>query len=261
MRFSARGRVHRAVFLLSVVAMAGVLTACNRVLGREYEYEEDVTLALDGSAIVNLNASIASLVALRGLDLDANPRARFDQQYVANVRRQAEAAGCTVERVSSTSWYRSGRRFIQIRLNVPDIRKAAQCGLLSWTKYAYNDSGAAISLRQDVGAPAGKDVAGVNWDGTEFVAFKLHLPSKITFHNMRDIASGETVKPLRGNILAWEQKLSDRRAGKPLVMDMQMERESILRRTLLLFAAAFVLAIVVMGSAVWWTLKRPRRPA
>ena len=132
MRFSARGRVHRAVFLLSVVTMTGLLTACNRVLGREYEYEEDATLALDGSAIVNINASIASLVALRGLDLDANPRARFDQQYVANVRRQAEAVGCTVERVSSTSWYRNGRRFMQIRLNVPDIRHAARCGLLGW---------------------------------------------------------------------------------------------------------------------------------
>ena len=56
MRFSARGRVHRAVFLLSVVTMAGQLAACNRVLGKEYEYEEDTTLALDGSAIVNINA-------------------------------------------------------------------------------------------------------------------------------------------------------------------------------------------------------------
>lgn len=260
MRFSASGRVHRAAFLLSVVVMAVQLAACNRVLGREYEYEEDATLSLDGSAIVNINASIASLVALRGLDLDANPRARFDQQYVANVRHLAEASGCHVERVSSTSWYRSGRRFIQIRLNVPDIRTAAQCGLLSWSKYIYTDSGTAIALRQDAGAPAGKDVT-TNWDGSELVAFKLHLPSKIAFHNMRDMTTGQTVKPLRGNILAWEQTLSDRRAGKPLVMEMQMERESILRRTLLLFAAAFVLAIVVMGSAVWWTLKRPRRPA
>lgn len=261
MRFSARGRVHRAAFLLSVVVLAAQLAACNRVLGREYEYEEDATLSLDGSAIVNVNASIASLVALRGLDLDANPRARFDQQYVANVRRQVEAMGCVVERVSSTSWYRSGRRFIQIRLRVPDVRGAAQCGLLSWSKYAYEDSGTAISLRQEAGASAGKDVPGVNWDGSEFVAFKLHLPSKITFHNMRDIVSGETTKALRGNILAWEQSLTDRRAGKPVVMEMRMDRESILRKTLLLFAAAFAAAIVVMGGAVWWTIKRPRRPA
>ena len=261
MRFPVRGRVHRAIFLLSAVVIAGQLAACNRVLGKQYEYEEDTTLSLDGSAIVYINASVASLVALRGLDLDPTTRARFDQQFVANVRRQAEATGCLVDSVSSSAWYRSGRRFIQLRLRVPDLSRAAGCGLLSWSRYSYTDNGTGISLRQDVGASAGKDVAGINWDGSELVAFKLHLPSKITFHNMRDINTGETAKPLRGNILLWEQSLSDRRAGKPVVMEMQMERESILRRTLLLFAAAFVLAILVMGGAIWWTMKRPRRPA
>lgn len=261
MRFSARGRVGRAIFLLSIVVVAAQLAACNRVLGREYEYEEDATLSLDGSAIVNINASIASLVALRGLDLDPNPRARFDQEYVANVRRLAEAAGCNVDRVSSTSWYRNGRRFIQIRLNVPDIRTASNCGLLSWSKYTYANSADGISLRQEVGSSAGKDAAGNNWNGSEVVAFKLHLPSKITFHNMRDMQTNEALVPLRGNILAWEQTLADRRASKPLVMEMRMDRESILRRTLLLFAAAFVAALVVMGAGVWWTLKRPRRRA
>lgn len=241
--------------------MAAQLAACNRMLGKEYEYEEDTTLSLDGSAIVNINASIASLVALRGMDLDASPRARFDQEFVANVRRQVEAAGCVVERVSSTSWYRSGRRFIQIRLNVPDMRTASQCGLLSWSKYAYGNSDAGITLRQEVAAAAGKDVALANWNGGELVAFKLHLPSKITFHNMRDITTGETQKALRGNILAWEQSLADRRAGKPLVMEMRMDRESILRRTLLLFALAFAAAIVVMAGGIWWAVKRPRRPA
>jgi hypothetical protein len=261
MRFSAAGRARRAVFLLSVATMAVQLAACNGVLGKEYEYEEDSTLALDGSAIVNINASIASLVALRGLDLDTNTRARFDQDYVANVRRQAETGGCTVERISTTSWYRSGRRFIQLRLRVPDVRNAAQCSLLSWSKVSYTDNGSEISLRQEIGASAGKDVPGANWNGSELVAFKLHLPSKITFHNVRDVETNATAAPKRGNILVWEQPLADRRAGKPLVMEMKMERESILRRTLLLFAAAFVAAVVVMGGAIWWTLKRPRRPA
>lgn len=261
MRFPARGRVHRALFVLSAVLVAAQLTACNRVLGREYEYEEDTTLDLDGSAIVNINASIPSLVALRGLDLDTNPRSRFDAKFVANVRRQVEAGGCRVDRISSSSWYRDGRRFIQIRLNVPDIRRAASCGLLSWSKYDFTDANEVISLRQDVGASAGRDVPGVNWDGSELVAFKLHLPSKIVFHNVRDIDSGKTTEPSRGNILTWEQRLTDRRAGKPVAMEMRMERVSILRRTLLLFAAAFGAAIVVMGGAIWWTLKRPRRPA
>jgi len=259
MRFWAGGRVARAIFLASAAALS--LTGCNRVLGKEYEYEEDVTLSLDGSAVVYINASITSLVALRGLDLNADTRARFDQTFVTNVRRQVEAAGCAVDRVSTTSWYRNGRRFLQLRLRVPNVRQAATCGLLGWSKYGYTDDGNEISLRQEVGASAGKDVAGTNWDGSELVAFKLHLPSKITFHNVRDLDTGLVTPPKRGNILVWEQKLTDRRAGKPLVMEMRMERESILRRTLMLFAAAFAAAIVVMGGAIWWTLKRPRRPA
>jgi hypothetical protein len=261
MRFLACGRAGRAIFLAGVVATLVVVTGCNRVLGREYEYEEDTTLSLDGSAIVYINTSIAALVALRGFDLNPDTRARFDQAFVANVRRQAEAGGCVIDSVSTTSWYRSGRRFLQLRVRVPDIRHAATCSLLSWSKYAYTDDGKEIALRQDLGPSSGKDVAGVNWDGSEFVAFKLHLPSKITFHNVRDLDSGLVTPPKRGNILVWEQRLSDRRAGKPLSMEMRMERESILRRTMMLFAAAFVAAVAVMGGAIWWTLKRPRRRA
>lgn len=260
MRFSARARAARALSVLSAMCLVAQLAACSRVLGREYEYEEDVTLDLDGSAVVNVNASIASLVALRGLALDANPRSRFDAAVVDEVRRQVEARGCEVERVSSASWYRNNRRFIQIRLAVPDIRKASACGLLSWSTYSFVDDGNEITFRQEVGAPADKAVD-TNWDGSELVAFKLHLPSKITYHNMRDITTGETLSAERGNILTWEQTLANRRAGQPLVMEMKMERQSILRRTLLLFAAAFLAALVVMGGAIWWTLRRPRRPA
>lgn len=260
MRFPACARAARALSALSAVCLVAQLAACGRVLGREYEYEEDVTLDLDGSAVVNVNASIASLVALRGLALDANPRSRFDAAVVDEVRRQVEAQGCEVERVSSSSWYRNNRRFIQIRLAVPDIRKASTCGLLSWSTYAFVDDGNEISLRQEVGASAGKAVD-TNWDGSELVAFKLHLPSKITYHNMRDRTTGETLSAERGNILTWEQTLANRRAGQPLVMEMKMERQSILRRTLLLFAAAFLAALIVMGGAIWWTLRRPRRPA
>src|SRR3954464_11896018 len=88
MRFLACGRAGRATFVAGVVATLLSVTGCNRVLGREYEYEEDTTLSLDGSAIVYINTSIAALVALHGFDLNPDTRARFDQPFVANVRRQ-----------------------------------------------------------------------------------------------------------------------------------------------------------------------------
>ncbi|MBW8863097.1 MAG: hypothetical protein JF601_12145, partial [Acidobacteria bacterium] len=39
-------------------------------LFRQYEYEEDVYLALDGTATVYVNSSIAALNALRGTTFD-----------------------------------------------------------------------------------------------------------------------------------------------------------------------------------------------
>jgi hypothetical protein len=43
------------------------------------EYEEEVYIALDGTATVNVNASVAALVALRGFDLNVDPRGRVDR--------------------------------------------------------------------------------------------------------------------------------------------------------------------------------------
>src|SRR5207244_284625 len=83
------------------------------------------------------------------------------------------------------------------------------------------------------GAGAAREVGSVGWDGRELVAFRLHLPSKIRYHNTKGIES-------RGNILAWEQPLADRLHGAPLTLDARMDTQSILYRTLWLFAATFL---------------------
>ncbi len=49
--------------------------------------------------------------------------------------------------------------------------------------------------------------------------------------------------PQRGNILEWEQPLTDRLRGEPLTIDARMEPQSILYRTLLLFGR-LVVAVV-----------------
>ena len=47
-----------------------------RTAGEEaYEYEEELYLGLDGSATLNVNASVPALVALRGVDLNQSARA------------------------------------------------------------------------------------------------------------------------------------------------------------------------------------------
>ena len=56
----------------------------------------------------------------------------------------------------------------------------------------------------------------VGWDGSEVVAFRVHFPSRILDHNARDLEKDVPSEIARGNILAWEQKLSDRLDGQPV---------------------------------------------
>ena len=44
-----------------------------RRLFRQYEYEEEIYLSLDGTATVYVNSSMAALNALRGTSFDAEP--------------------------------------------------------------------------------------------------------------------------------------------------------------------------------------------
>ena len=246
------------VFLVCLVASELGCRRVTRLLGREYEYEEDITLSVDGSATININASLASLVVLRGLPLDVNPRVRFAPE---KIRAAFEAAGCTVTRVSSSPWIRENRRFVQVRIDLANIADAPKCGVLAWSTYSFAEADGLLAYRQAVGMPAGGDDKGLNWKGNELVGFKLHLPSKIRSHNVRDIDTHETLKAERGNILTWEQYLKDRRLGTPLVMEMAMERNSILYRTLWLFAGALLAALAVMGGLIAWTVRRGKRAA
>jgi hypothetical protein len=112
---------------------------------------------------------------------------------------------------------------------------------------------------QVVGAPSGTPPQNAGWDGSELVAFKLHLPSEIRFHNARDIDTNEPRSPERGNILTWEQRLSDRLRGTPIELRVTMEAGSILYRTLSLFAASFVAAVLLLVGIIWMVIRRGKR--
>jgi hypothetical protein len=104
--------------------------------------------------------------------------------------------------------------------------------------------------REDLGASAKGTVGDVGWKGSELVGFRLHLPSKIAYHN----AGKDNL--LRGNILAWEQTLTDRLAGIPLEMEARMEPTSILYRTLWLFLGSMAAAFAVLALIIWWVVKK-----
>jgi hypothetical protein len=243
------------------LAAVVLIAACANPLGRQYEYEEQIYLGIDGSATLVVDASIPALVALRKLPLDPSPKTPVDPDQV---RRLFSTAGCDDVRVGSP-WIRQGRRFVQVTVQASDVRNLTKCGPVSWSSFTFEREQAGdrqiIYYRQNVGDAAGGDPGAVNWTGNELVGFKLHLPSRIVFHNVKRLEDGSNGEASRGNILTWEQWLKDRRANRPIVMEVRMDSQSILYRTLWLFGGAFVAASSVLLSLVWWTIRRGKRRA
>ncbi len=229
-----------------MVVSALTLSACGgRLVKKQYEYEEEMYLALDGSATLNVNASVPALVALRGVDLNPSPRARFDRD---RIRRFYEGPGVTVTALSSSRRY--GRRFVHVSMNVADVRTSERLAPFAWSAYKFAREGDLYEFKQSVGPSAGKPVNDVGWDGTELVAFRMHVPSRITYHN------APSHRTERGNILEWEQTLADRIHGTPIDIDVQLETQSILARTLLLFGASMVAALTTLAAVLWWIARR-----
>ena len=242
-------------WVVIALAAAVVTAGCGGgLLKKQYEYEEELYLSLDGSATLNVNASVPALVSLRGIDLNVSPRARFDRD---RLRAFYQGPGATVTAVSSSRRY--GRRFVHISLDVADVRTLQRLAPFAWSSYRFDRDGDVYQFKQAVGAPAGKSVESVGWDGSELVAFRLHLPSKIPYHN----APSREIE--RGNILEWEQTLNDRLNGLPIdttsgdgIIQAQMETQSILARTLLLFGSTIVAAFLTFAAVIWWVSRRGR---
>ncbi len=223
------------------------------VFGRQYEYEEDLTIDLDGSGSLTVNASLAALSALRGLDVDPLGQA-VDRDRI----RRLYESGVTRVKSVPRPWRRRGRQFVQINLEFDDVRKLSQAPPLSWSAYQLGQEGGQHVFRQTVTASALKPGAlkNVGWDGSEIVAFRLHLPSRILEHNARDLEKDEPTGIRRGNILEWEQHLADRLDGRPVTVQVRMESQSILYRTLFLFIGAFVAALLTLAGLIWWTIRK-----
>lgn len=256
----ARSRGGHAALQLTLLLVVFASASCSAgdLFGKRYEYEEEVTLDLDGSATLTINASIPALVALRGLDLDVSA-GRVDRD---RVRALYQSPVTNVRRVSRP-WRRSGRSYVQIRIETNDIRRLSETAPFSWSRYELTQQGDETVYRQTVGASAFKPgtLKNVGWTGSEVVAFRLHLPSRILEHNSRDLETDQPTSVQRGNIVAWEQHLSDRLDGKPVSIAMRMSSQSILHRTLWLFGGAFAAAVLVLIGLVWWAMRRGARAA
>jgi hypothetical protein len=138
---------------------------------------------------------------------------------------------------------------VHVRLEVDDVRRLGEAAPFAWSTYGFTKNGDLFVYKQRVGAAAGKDVDTAGWTGREIVAYRLHLPSKIRWDN-----SGHDVG--RGNILGWEQPLTERLRGAPLDIEARMDPQSILYRTLWLFGATFLAVAIGFGLVIWWVMRR-----
>jgi hypothetical protein len=257
-------RVRAATVAIVLAAFVAACSGRGGPLGTQYEYEEDLTLSLNGTATLVVNASVPALVALRGLPLDPDPRTRGDQ-----LKKQLQdlyaSPHTRVGRIST--WTRHGRRFVGIHLSVSDVRALAQTAPFSWAKIDLREEGEQVVFREALSKPTAPPdaLAKAGLTGDEIVAFRLHLPARIRFQNSHYLDRPESRSTSRGNILTWEQRLGQRIAGLPIayaedktsdVMEVRMDRASILYRTLWLFALAFVAALLVIAGLIWLTIRR-----
>jgi hypothetical protein len=235
----------------AAVACLAVTIACGSGLFRQYEYEEDLYLSLDGAATLYVNASVDALNALRGTAFDASPDAPLDRTAI---EQYFTSPATTVTRLTTSS--RSGRRFVHVRIDVFDVRTLGECRAFAWSAYRFGREGELVAYAQRVGAATEGPASAGALPGDAPVAFRVHAPSRVVYHN----AGPENLR--RGNILVWEQTLADRLGGEPIEIDVRMEPESILHQTLWLFAASGVAVAITFAAIIWWlTRARQQAPA
>jgi hypothetical protein len=247
-----RGAPRRVCTEVVILVLAcAIASGCGGagVFTREYEYEEELYLSLDGSATLHVYASVASLVALHDAPFNPDPLARVDR----NALRMFFGAPNVPVSVSLAR--RDGRRFVHASVAVDNVRELLQVPPFGWSDYQFSRRGDVVEFRQIVGPAAPRPHAVLNWSGAELVAFRLHLPSEIVCHNA---PSGEVE---RGNILEWQQSLAERLEGKPVDIRVQLEPTSILANTMVLFGVTAAAAVATLAGVIWWISRRSTEDA
>jgi hypothetical protein len=226
-----------AAALLLVTALRGCLT---------YEYEHEIWLQVDGSGVVNVTGRPGLWTAFKSLPLDESD---VDGMKAA-VRKLFEDSGLEVRRVTVTK--RHGHRYLFVSATFRDVNR------ISYTR-AFPD------LRVGLRREDGRLIMDGSWqrpiealsagdkDADGLMAVRFHLPSKVYSH--RHAADGVE----RGNILGWRQDAAAALDGGRLDFGATMDERSILSSTVMLFAGAVVLAVVLLSVALWAVVRQGRK--
>jgi hypothetical protein len=238
----------RPVVRIAVCVLACAVSACGALGEVPPEYEETLALAPDGSAVVDVNASLVALVVLRGAPID--PAAPVD---IAEVRAFYESPGVTVTDVEPFA--RDGRLFVRVEVEADDVMALSRSPGLAWSLYRLETGDDTLTFRQIVGRPppdAAAAATTAGWAGGERVAFRLRAPGEVREHNAPDGVE-------RGNFVVWEQPMPVRVRGGMVDLRVTMDDDPILEQALTLFGVTILVAALAFALAIWWLVRRGRR--
>ncbi len=228
--------------LSAALLLAVGLTGCLK-----YEFEHEFWLRVNGSGAVNLTGRPALWTAFKGL---GNPRDPDSTATKDAVRALFERSGLQVKRVTLTR--RDGRPYLFVSAEFEDVNR------LNGTP-AFPDLRIGLRREQDRLVLEGTwarpkdapDVGARDRDG--LMAVRFHLPSKVFGH--KNAADGVE----RGNILGWRQAVAEGLDGHTLDFGAEMDERSILLSTVVLFASAIAIAVLLLMGALWAVMRRGRK--
>lgn len=226
-----------AAALLLVVTFRG----CVR-----YEYEHEIWLKVDGSGSLRVTGRPALWAAFKGL--------RLDDQDPAAIKKAARAlferSGLEVTKVVLVR--RRGHRYLSVTADFDDVNRISYTPAFPDLRLGIRHDAGRLELdgswQRPLDAAAGGDDAR---DG--LMAVRLHLPSKVYSHR-RAVEGLE-----RGNILTWRQETAAALDGGRIEFGAELDERSILFSTVMLFAGAVVLAVLLLALALWVLVRRGRR--
>jgi hypothetical protein len=226
-----------AAALLVATALRGCMT---------YEYEHEFWLRVDGSGTVNVTGRPAlwtafKSVPLEGDDADAMKRA---------VRTLFEQSGLRVRRVTLTR--RRGHRYLFVSADFDDVNRLSYTPAFPDLRVGLRREGGRLILDGSWQRPLDA-LPGGEKDRDGLMAVRFHLPSKVYGH--RRAADGVE----RGNILGWRQEVATALDGGRLEFGAEMDERSILLSTVMLFAGAVVLAVVLLAAALWAVVRQGKK--
>jgi hypothetical protein len=226
-----------AAALVLAAALRGCLT---------YEYEHEFWLQVDGSGTVNVTGRPALWTAFKSLPLDENdPEATKEA-----ARKLFEASGLQVKRVTLTK--RRGHAYLFVSADFKDVNRLSYTPAFPDLRVGLRREGGRRRLDGSWQRPI-EALPGGEKDREGLMAVRFHLPSKVYGH--RRAADGVE----RGNILGWRQETAEALDGGRLELGAEMDERSILSSTVMLFAGAVVLAVILLALALWAVVRQGRK--